>query len=242
MPRRSRLVLPGVPLHVTQRGIDRRPVFLDDADFAYYLLALRLASVEARCAVHAYVLMTNHVHLLLTPADRDGPARLTRSLGTRYVRRFNRRHGRTGTLWEGRYRSATIASDRHLLACVRYIELNPQRAGIASDPGAYPWSSYGRNALGRPDPVVTPHPLHTALGRTDDEQRAAYRALFDRPLDADDVGMLRTAPHAPRPLPVSRYHEVVEQLIADRGRSLADDRAPLALVREATRVPTARGA
>ena len=142
MPRSPRLPFTGLPLHVVQRGNDRQRSFHDDSDYQVYLQALREAAKRHHVLVHAYVLMTNHVHLLLTAATDFGISRAMQSIGSRYVRYFNRRHERTGTLWEGRYKACLVASDEHLLAACRYIDLNPVRAGIVQHPLDYPWSSY----------------------------------------------------------------------------------------------------
>lgn len=193
MPRIPRPVVPGQPLHLIQRGNNRVASFIDDEDFERYLRVLRDASRTTGCAVHAYVLMSNHVHLLVTAIDTRGPSRLMQRIGTWYVRYFNERHGRTGTLWEGRYRSTLVDSDRYFFTCMRYIELNPVRAGIVDSPAAYRWSSFRGNALGRSDPVVTPHPAYRALGGNEGERRAAYSRMFDAPLDADVLEAIRRA-------------------------------------------------
>ncbi|MBW8770485.1 MAG: transposase [Gemmatimonadetes bacterium] len=193
MPRPLRFVLPGHTLHVIQRGNNRAACFVDDEDRERYLAALLRASDRARCAIHAYVLMSNHTHLLVTPADACAPARMMQSLGRTYVRRFNWRHGRTGTLWEGRYRSGLIDSERYFLACSRYIEMNPVRAGIVNDPGAYRWSSFRSNAQGEFDALVRRHPVYLALGREGAVRRDAYRKLFDAPLDNIVLDAIRRA-------------------------------------------------
>ena len=154
MARKPRFNLPGVPQHVIQRGNNRESCFFDAEDYRCYLDALGHASKQCGCAVHAYILMTNHVHLLVTQERRDGVSAMMQSLGRRYVRYINDRHRRTGTLWEGRYKAALVDSERYLLACYRYIELNPVRAGMVELPGRYPWSSYRYNALGMPDSLV----------------------------------------------------------------------------------------
>ena len=181
-------------MHVIQRGNNRTAVFIDRADREHYLLALRDSSRRAGCVIHAYVLMTNHVHILATPRGIRGPALMMQSLGRRYVRYFNERHGRTGTLWEGRYRSKLIDSERYLLACSRYIELNPVRAGIAAVPGAYRWSSFRGNGEGAPDHLITAHATYRALGETSAERREAYRALFAVRLGVDAIDAIRPAP------------------------------------------------
>jgi len=145
MARQPRLVLPDTALHILQRGVDRDDCFREPTDRLVYLTLLRDLSAAARCAIHAYCLMTNHVHLLLTPGDIDGPATLMCKLGQRYVPYFNRRYGRTGTLWEGRFKSFLVESARYVLGCYRYIELNPVRAGMVAAPAAYAWSSHGGN-------------------------------------------------------------------------------------------------
>jgi putative transposase len=171
MPRPPRYNVAGVPQHVVQRGNNRQATFLDEADYRVYKDCLRAATDKHGCDVHAYVLMSNHVHLLLTPRQDGGPAKAMQSIGRRYVRHVNDRRGRTGTLWEARYRAALIESEPHLLSCTRYIELNPVRAGMVRDPADYPWSSYRHHALGEPDDVVTDHPPFSGAGA--DRRRAA---------------------------------------------------------------------
>lgn len=193
MPRPPRVVLPGHTLHLIQRGNNRSPCFVDDQDRARYLVILHHSSVDARCPVHAYVLMTNHVHLLVTASEARAPARMMQALGSTYVPQFNERHGRTGTLWEGRYRSSLIDSERYFLQCSRYIETNPVRAGLVSKPGEYRWSSFRSNAYGQPDALVRRHAVYLALGRWDSIRREAYRALFETPLDSPVLDAIRRA-------------------------------------------------
>lgn len=212
MPTQRRLVIPNAPLHITQRGVDRCATFLAGEDFARYLSTLRFASETAGCAVHAYVLMSNHVHLLVTPTDAEAPTRLMRSLGASYVRYFNERYRRTGTLWEGRFRSTVVSSERYFFTCSRYIECNPQRAGMTSDPGAYPWSSFQRNALGSFDPLLTEHPLYTALAPDDHSRRDAYQRLFAEALPAESVAAVCTPSLVRRTLYRTRYREIVAAL------------------------------
>jgi putative transposase len=201
MPRPSRLVLPGVPLHVIQRGNNRTTTFRDERDFERYRQALGDVGTHFRCAIHAYVLMTNHVHLLISPADASGPSRMMQALGRRYVPYVNGRHGRTGTLWEGRFKSYVIGSERHLLAVYHYIERNPLRAGMVDDPIAYRWSSHRHNAFGAHDALITPHAVYTALGGTPHARRMAYRALFAEPESSDegDPNPLRRTPRSHPP-------------------------------------------
>ena len=171
MPRQSRLVLPGVALHIIQRGNNRQACFRGDGDYLLYLLHLRELATRHGCAVHAYCLMTNHVHLLMTPSIEDALSTLMRNLGQRYVQYFNRRYGRTGTLWEGRFRSCIAESARYVLACYRYIELNPVRAGLTDHPGNYLWSSYRFNVDGLEDQLITAHPEYLGLGHDRNNQR-----------------------------------------------------------------------
>jgi putative transposase len=193
MPRRPRLILPGVPLHLIQRGNNRQACFFDEDDRHAYLKWLEEYARSSACAVHAYVLMTNHVHLLISSDSGDGPARLMKALGQRYVQYLNRRHRRSGTLWEGRFRSCLVESEAYLLACQRYIELNPVRARIAAQPEEYPWSSYSALAHGAPNPLVQPHPLYLALGDAPDARQRAYQALFQDRLAPAVVDAIRHA-------------------------------------------------
>ncbi|MFY2762575.1 transposase [Arenimonas sp. MALMAid1274] len=200
MPRRPRLLLPGMPLHVIQRGNDRQPCFLDDRDRRRYLDDLRVLARESHCAIHAYVLMGNHVHLLLTPGERGNVSRLMQALGRRYVRWFNDRHARCGTLWQGRFRAGAVDTDDYFFRCHRYIELNPVRSGMAATPALWPWSSYGANAQGAEDALLSPHPMYLALGRDTPSRCAAYAALVDEPLDGDQLQQIREHVHRQQPL------------------------------------------
>ena len=193
MARLGRYHLADQPLHMIQRGNDRQAIFFHDGDYACYPRLLAEAARHHGCAVHAYVLMTNHVHLLLTPAAAEGPSRLMQWLGVRYVRHVNTTYQRSGTLWEGRFRAAPIESESHLLACYRYIELNPVRGHMVAGPGDYPWSSYCAHTEGVADPVVTDHALYEALGATAAERQAAYRTLFREVPDEAWIAELRAA-------------------------------------------------
>ena len=193
MARQPRLTFPGIALHVVQRGVDRQPCFRQEADYLVYLSLLSNLALRTQCALHAYCLMTNHVHLLLTPAMHLSCARLMRELGQRYVPYFNRRYGRTGTMWEGRFRSCLVDSARYVLACHRYIELNPVRAGMAAGPAAYRWSSHRSNAGNVDSNVLTPHPEYIALGKDADQRRAAYLSLFEHGDDSAFLTAVRDA-------------------------------------------------
>jgi len=193
MPRSARLLLQGVPLHVIQRGHNRHHCFLSDPDRLTYLDILREHAGATECAIHAYVLMTNHVHLLASFADILRAPDLIRLTGQQYSAYFNRHHRRCGTLWDGRYRSCPVPSERYLLTCQRYIEMNPVRAGMVDRPVHYPWSSYRANAGLARDELVTPHDVYLWLGHTVSERCAAYRALFADSLTDQQLRMLRAA-------------------------------------------------
>jgi len=196
MPRHARVRLAGCPWHVIQRGVNRSLCFRDDLDRQRYLGLLKDHAAENDCVIHAYVLMGNHVHLLISPASESGLSRTMKALGERYVPFYNRRHGRTGTLWEGRFRSNLVQSERYLAMCQTYIELNPVRADIVRHPAQYPWSSFLSNASGAPSGIVTPHERYLALG-TDACQRAnAYQALFRTPPSQRDLELIRDAVNA----------------------------------------------
>jgi putative transposase len=192
MPRRSRPTSAGVPQHVIQRGNNRGPCFFEPVDCQRYLLYLREFAGRAECSVHAYVLMTNHVHMLVTPARSGGISRMMQMLGRNYVAYVNRRIGRSGTLWDGRHKARLVDSEAYLLRAYRYIEQNPVRARMVTDPSEYPWSSYAANALGRCDPLVTPHACYLALGSTDDERQSNYRAIAAQRLAEPDLAEIRT--------------------------------------------------
>lgn len=192
MARKPRFDLPGQPQHVIQRGNNKTPVFAETEDYLFYRECLRTASERHCCSIHAYVLMTNHVHLLVSPGERGGISRLMQSVGRRYVRRFNDNHGRTGTLWEGRFRATAIADDEYLFNCLRYIEENPVRAGMVGHPSRYRWSSFAANALGAEDPLIRPHERYLALGPSPRERQGAYRAIFAAPLQLAETESIRT--------------------------------------------------
>jgi putative transposase len=173
MARHPRVVLPDVAMHIVQRGNNRNECFRIDTDRIVYLSILRELSAHTHCAIHAYCLMTNHVHLLLTPESDAGPSTLMRDLARSYASYFNRRYKRTGTLWEGRFRSCLVDSARYVLGCYRYIEMNPVRAGMAGSPDAYPWSSHRTNTGRSRDGLITHHPEYSTL------TTAAYSRLFE---------------------------------------------------------------
>ena len=177
MARLPRLTVPGYPHHIIQRGNNRQAIFASGADYEALLSMLEEHSVKSGVAIHAYVLMSNHFHLLATPETAAGIPGMMQAVGRRYVRYFNQRQGRTGTLWEGRYKSTLIQAERYLLACMVYFDLNPVRAGLVGDPGDYPWSSHQHYVGRRSDKLVTPHPLYWDLGNTPFARDAAYADL-----------------------------------------------------------------
>ena len=196
MARLPRLTVAGYPHHIIQRGNNRQPIMLDDVDRTRLLDGVRARAAAAQVAVHAYVLMDNHIHLLLTPKTGDGIPKMMQALGRGYVRQFNSRHKRSGTLFEGRYRGGLIEGERHLLACMIYIDLNPVRAGMAARPEDYPWSSYLHHAGFRHDDWLTPHPLYWALGNTPFAREAAYADLARAGLDERQRADLGRAVHS----------------------------------------------
>jgi putative transposase len=185
--RLPRLTVPGYPHHIIQRGNNRQTMFADSGDYRRMLEYLADAAQKYGVALHAYVLMSNHFHLLATPADQYGLPSMMQSLGRRYVRVFNHRYQRTGTLWEGRYKATIIESERYLIACMAYVELNPVRAGMVAHPADYPWSSYAHQTGVRHDPLITPHSLYWALGNTPFSREAAYRGIVEAGLGGEQV-------------------------------------------------------
>jgi len=193
MPRAARSVLINCPLHVVQRGINRGPCFFAEGDYATYLRYLAIFSARFGCSVHAYCLMTNHVHLLLTPHTASACALLMKNLGQCYVQGVNHRLCRTGTLWEGRFHSCLVSSESYVLACYRYIELNPVRAGMVAAPDQYRWSSYGANAEGEVDGFLRSHAAYESLGREADQRARAYKGLCEDGLPMFVVEEIRKA-------------------------------------------------
>lgn len=211
MPRRPRLHLSGFPLHVIQRGNNRAPCFFADDDCAAYLDWMRRAAEKLDCAIHAYALMTNHVHLLLTPAQPADVSTLMQSLGRRYVQYVNHSYRRTGTLWEGRFLASHVHAEAYLLKCMRYIELNPVRAGMVEQPGDYRWSSFRRNGLGQANSIVREHPIYSGLGSNPEERRRAYCDLFRAQMDAGVLNEIREASRAGTLLSGERFRREIEQ-------------------------------
>lgn len=185
MARLPRLTVPGYPHHVIQRGNNRQAIFAATADYELLLSLIDEGARKHHVAVHGYVLMSNHFHLLATPETVDGIPQMMQAVGRRYVRNFNLQQARTGTLWEGRYRSTLIQAERHLLACMAYMDLNPVRAGMVADPAEYPWSSHAHYVGRRSDRLITPHPLYWELGNTPFARDEAYASLVRAGISAD---------------------------------------------------------
>ena len=210
MARLARLSVAGYPHHVIQRGNNRQAIFLDETDYERMLQLLREASARHRVGLHAWVLLPGQMQLLATPQDADGLPRMMQDVGRAYVRTFNNRHLRSGTLWEGRYKSCLVDSDGYFLACSRYIELNPVRAWIAADPADYRWSSHRANASGAYAPFLNPHACYLALGPDSASRATAYRNLFDERLPDDLVGEIRCYLRQQRALGSDRFRAWVE--------------------------------
>jgi|SRR5579864_2330600 len=216
MPRRPRVNLSGLPFHVVQRGNNRAACFFAEEDYRFYLHWLRLLSVKHRCSVHAYVLMTNHVHLLVTPEDPQGVSRLIQGLGRRYVQYVNRFYKRSGTLWEGRFKASVVQAEEYLLKCHRYIELNPVRAGMAAHPRDYPWSSYRHHAEGVRDEAICDHALYLALDRDPERRKRSYGDLFRTELDEETLGEIRLATQRGLAIGNERFREEIESASGQR--------------------------
>lgn len=215
MARLPRYVIPGQPQHIIQRGNNRQLIFAAEADYPFFRDALVEAANKHGLAIHAYVWMTNHVHLLATPEFDDSISKTFQSVGRRYVQYFNYTCKRSGTLWEGRYRATVVDSERYLLTLMRYIELNPVRAGMVAMPQDYPWSSYRRNALGEGGPNadwLTPHEEYSRLGRDDADRQKAYQALFATAIDQGDLAEIRDCTHKGWALGGERFRAAIEAL------------------------------
>jgi putative transposase len=210
VPRKQRFYVPGAPVHAVQRGHNRSAVFFDDLDYLEYLRCLKEAANSCGCAIHAYVLMTNHVHLLLTPERADSVGRLFQSLGRHYVRYVNETYQRHGGLWEGRYKCNIIESQAYFLSCMRYIELNPVRACMVDHPAKYRWSSYAANALGVSNAVLTAHTEYVSLGGLPDARQSAYRGLFEGETDSEELTLLRCALQTGTPLGNNKFKAEIE--------------------------------
>ena len=212
MPRKPRFNLVGFPQHVIQRGNNREPCFYTEQDYQRYLEDLIASANKYECRVHAYVLVTNHVHILVTPMKDRGISDMMQALGRRYVYYVNKAYRRTGTLWEGRYKSSLVDSDHYLLTCMRYIELNPVRASMVEHPGEYKWSSYAANAHNGFDKVIVRHPTYLELGSVDEDRQASYRELFRNHIDSDKLHEIRESLNHELVLGRSHFKDKIEEI------------------------------
>lgn len=211
MARPTRLVVPGQPHHIIQRGNDRQLIFRDDTDRRVFLDWLREAARQWKVSIHAYVLMPNHFHLLASPSDLDGLSRMMQWIGRHYVPYFNRKYTRAGTLFQGRFKAIVIDSERYLMICYRYIELNPVRAGLAKRVAEFPWSSYAHHAGMKPDPLIVDHILYWSLGNTPFQREENYRALIDQGLSTADCATVTEATRKGWALGDSRFRQGLEK-------------------------------
>jgi putative transposase len=228
MARLPRLVVPNQPHHIIQRGNDRQSIFRDTADYLAFLNWLRDASRQFKVAIHAYVLMTNHLHLLASPSDEQGLSKMMQWIGRHYVPYFNHKYERTGTLWQGRYKATVIDSERYLMTCCRYIELNPVRAGMVVAPADYSWSSYMHHIGIKPDSIITDHPLYWALGNTPFEREVAYKALAEQGVNEEDVAALTEATLKGWALGSEKFKSLLEKQTQRRVRKAKRGRPVLA--------------
>ena len=226
MPRRPRIHLPGIPQHVIQRGVDRQPVFFSDEDCQFYLDWLGEYLQKRHIELHAYCLMTNHVHLLLSSPSADALGGLMQDLGRRYVQYINRTYRRSGGLWQGRYKASFVQSESYLLSCMRYVELNPVRAGMVVAPGDYRWSSYRANAIGVSDRLVTPHIEYLALGAAPEVREQSYRHLFVTEVDDPAWNLIRQATQQGVLVADSRFADIIEQRLGAAVKPRPQGRPP----------------
>jgi len=224
MPRKPRYFLPNIPVHVVIRGNARRVVFAEDADRKAYLGWLKEAAEKYKVDIHAYVLMDNHVHLLLSTKEPSHISKVMQHIGRKYVPYFNHKYEKSGTLWEGRFKGSMIESEQYLLCCYRYIELNPVRANMVKRPEEWKWSSYASNGYGVENQLIKPHPLYLAIHKDKETRANYYREAFRQVLDASVIDDLRSAVQTGTPLGNTKFKEEVEQLLgvktgyAKRGR------------------------
>ena len=217
MPRRARMYLPGYTYHIVQRGNNREACFLGEENYQLYFELLRDILPRYGATLHAYCLMTNHVHLLMSPGNEESISNTMKVLASRYAYALNKTHKRSGTIWEGRHKASVVDSEAYLLKCYRYIELNPVAAGMVKRPEEYKWSSYHYNARGDASAVITPHEEYLRLGREPEERRHAYRELFKTNLSEQDLHAFRKAAHYSMPVGSDRFCEQIESKI---GRSI----------------------
>ena len=230
MPRKPRFFIPDVPVHIVHRGHSRDPVFFEDQDYATYAHWLREGAKKYQIAIHAFVLMTNHVHLLVTPKETDSVSRFMQFVGRRYVPYVNDKYGKSGSIWEGRFKASLVQAETYLMSAMRYIELNPVRANMVESPGHYRWSSFVHNAGIREIGFIEFHPLYSALGESTSERSLAYRELFKSHLGPETLKRITEAWLSGTPLGNDYFKEKVEMTLAKkvgqtrRGRPASQDR------------------
>ncbi|MCB1700639.1 MAG: transposase [Halioglobus sp.] len=214
MPRKPRFFVPGLATHIVQRGHNRQAIFFDDSDYRVFLSLLSKARDRYPSDVHAYVLMTNHVHILATPSGKQSISQLMQYLGRQYVPYINKKYSRSGTLWEGRFKASVVETSSYLLACYRYIEMNPVRAGMVCQPNDYPWSSFRKNALQEKNGLITEHPEYKSLGENSTERATCYRLLFAEQLSDEKLTTLRMHTQSGTPLGNAKFRKEVEATLS----------------------------
>ena len=218
MARMLRICPPGIPQHVIQRGNNRQVCFVTQKDFASYARWLNESSREYGVEIHAWVFMTNHVHLLATPKEHGTISRMMQKVGRHYVRYFNKTYRRSGTLWEGRFKSCVVDAEHYLLTCQRYIELNPVRANMVGHPADYRWSSFRCNGFGKMSKLWNPHEIYLRLGQSEPERCSAYRALFKTCMNETTLASIRESANKGLALGNDRFKDQVEALTGRRAR------------------------
>lgn len=211
MPRKPRFFLPNVPVHIVQKGQSNERVFFEDRDFQAYLAWLAEGAKRYDCAIHAYSLMANHIHILATPKATQGVSRMMQFVSGSYVSYINQLCGTSGSIWEGRYKASLIDVKQYLLTCMSYIESNPVRAGETRNPAQYRWSSYRANAQGKVDSLITPHPVYLKLGATTEERLVAYKKIYRARIDEDQLRSIRNAWQTGTPLGSDEFKATVER-------------------------------
>lgn len=226
MPRRARAYIPGYTYHIVQRGNNREACFFSAEDYSLYLRLLQDVLPKYRVRLHAYCLMTNHVHLLMSPGDESGISNVMKVVASRYAYALNKTYSRTGTIWEGRHKASAVDVEAYLLKCYRYIELNPVAANMVKRPEEYQWSSYHCNAWGDNFTWITPHEEYSRLGTDTGQRCRAYRDLFKTQLSEEDLHAFRKAAHYSVPIGTDRFVEQIERVVGksvgytQRGRPL----------------------
>ena len=218
MPRQPRLVVAGYPHHVILRGNNRGAIFHNDKDRRFFIKCLKEAKEKTKSKIYAYCFMTNHVHLLIEPSTKEVLGNMIQSLGRRYVQYINKTYKRTGTLWEGRFKSSLISKDEYLLACSRYVELNPVRAKMVNHPREYAWSSYGSKAEGRQDQLLDEDPIYRSLGKTSKERQANYKGMFRQAISYEALSFIRNATQKCGVIGNKKFFEKIAGLV---GRNVA---------------------